>query len=418
MGLMRGSMSFRSYGLSGEWPAVVDDWILGCLAGGAFGTARVQSADGSEAGFITARHLFDVNFDAPGCSAGEFVYFQMRQDRHRVPGDVLRSYVAMEESALLAAGGRGFLTRNERQEARDNARHRADKEIKTGAYRRISSAGVLLDLGAQRLHLFGGGQRLSEVFCGLFEVSFDRVLDPLSAGVLAGQYARRHGLVRALEDLGPAAFIDPPGEHMAQGIGSATYAHERDFLGMEFLTWLGWKCDGGTATIDLAGSGVRTAEVVLDRAMELSCVYDLTGRASVRASGAASAPETRSALARGKQPRRAGLMVAAGDLQATLVLEGCGFAVSGVSLLGDDSAGGPSAAAGAGGGGQSGRGGRGRDAAEELAARFEAARELSAVLERMFGTFVKLRCGGEWSGELRKIRSWVKAGGGTGAEAG
>ncbi|MFH0946815.1 MAG: hypothetical protein V2A76_16595 [Planctomycetota bacterium] len=94
---------------------------------------------------------------------------------------------------------------------------------------------------------------------------------------------------------------------------------EHAFLGREFLTWLWWQAEakGGVYAV----TDTERIGITLDRVLEF--LDEATGvRVVVRGDAPTRAPEAREALSRGMHLKRAGLILAVGGENISLVLDG------------------------------------------------------------------------------------------------
>ena len=145
MGFEKGSITFRRYRIDGLKHRNIDDAFLGALSSNAFGRYGSAADDGVERGWISPVHLFDVDFAADKIEFGRFAHFRLRIDRNTIPGAILNSYVVIEELAALEALDRDHLNKGDRTEAKHAAKSRAEKETRSGAFRRIAAYSVLVD---------------------------------------------------------------------------------------------------------------------------------------------------------------------------------------------------------------------------------------------------------------------------------
>lgn len=385
MGFDKGSITFRRYAISGWKHGVVDDAMLGALAADAFG--RYGSADdGIDLGWITPTHLFDVDFAADKIEFGRFAHFRLRVDRNTVPGAVLQSYVLIEETAALEASGRDKLSKQDRAEAKLAAKIRAEKEAKSGAYRRIGTYPVLVDLENAVLFVGHGGNAINERVVQVFCDTFDAQLIALDTQSIAARWADRLGDARALEDAKPCHLISPP-----EGVDGDAFgldSTDRSFLGREFLTWTWYRTDASEGLMPLAGDNETGGENELAAAvvklLQLKCDFNLTGSASIRADGPAELPESKVALAHGKQPSKLGLILGSGRDQWTFSL-GADLSVSGLTLEPSES----------------------DDPVDRLTERLDAVADLGQLIDRLFGSFLKIRLSTDWSAELGRMIEWA-----------
>jgi len=385
MGFDKGSITFRRYAISGWKHGVVDDAMLGALAADAFG--RYGSADEKiDLGWITPAHLFDVDFAADKIEFGRFAHFRLRVDRNTIPGAILQSYVLIEELAALEASGRDKLSKQDRAEAKLAAKLRAEKEAKSGAYRRIGSYPVLVDLENAVLFVGHGGNAINERVVQVFCDTFDVQLIALDTQSIAARWADRLGDARALEDAKPCHLTSPP-----EGVDGDAFgldSTDRSFLGREFLTWTWYRTAASEGLMPLAGDngtdGDNELAAAVVKLLQLQCDFNLTGSASIRADGPAELPESKVALAHGKQPSKLGLILGSGRDQWTFSL-GADLGVSGLTLEPSES----------------------DDPIDRLTERLDAVADLGQLIDRLFGSFLKIRLSSDWTAELGRMIEWA-----------
>jgi len=382
MGFEKGSISFRRYEISGWKHGVIDDAMLGALSANAFG--RYPAAvDGTEMGWVTPVHLFDLDFAAEKIDFGRFAYLRLRVDRNTVPGAILSSYVAIEEMTEREAAGTDTLTKKQRAQARQTAKTRADQEARSGAFRRISVYPILIDLENAMLYVGHAGNQVNERVCGVFTETFDVRLEPVTAHTLAATTAEKSGAQRTLEDAAPCHWITPPDGVDGDAFGPD--AADRSFLGREFLTWLWHRTDAGEGLVECAGGDDLSLSVA--RRIQLRCDFNLTGSTTVCADGPAELPETRVALAAGKQPSRMGLIVASGAGQWSFSLGAERLDVTGMTTESDDA----------------------DNPHDRLARRLAATADLGDTIDRLFTAFVSLRLSSQWSPARERMTEWAAA---------
>lgn len=381
MGFVSGRVTFRRFRMPGFVHTSIDDVFLERLNAAAFGRYGSAAADGVDMGWITPQHLFDVDFGAEKIAVGRFAQVNMRLERNTPPSSILRSYFAIEQEVARDASGRDFLSKKELREAKDAAKRRAESEARSGAFRRITSIPVIIDLERSMLYVgttsAGAGEKLQRLFADTFETP----LEPVTAHELAGRRAEELGLMRAYEDAKPAHFIDPPDE-----IDADAYTldpEDRGFFGREFLTWIWYTVENVEGVFEL----VRNADVaatLIDLA-QLKCDFNLTGTANLRCDSPARSVEARAALSVGKQPVKLGLILAARAGEWTLTLDGTKLDVTGLVLPQIEQ----------------------KEKAAILEARCESMADLSDVLDELFTKFVQTRLSSEWNAVQKAMRQWV-----------
>ena len=395
MGIASGRVSFRRYRLGEPRPRKLDDALIKRLREHAFGASHSLCADGIETGWIAPTHIFDTKLTVSKVGAGRFVHLAMRLDRTAAPPTVVRSYRRMEELAALQASGRKALSKQERQQAAEAAEARAQKEARQGAFRRISVHPVLLDLSDRTVYLASLGSTVDAKFRLLFADTFGATLTPVDSAELASSLAEGTGRHRQYEDAVAFHLVDPPGGE-ARGNASFDQA-DRSFLGREFLTWLWHAVETGDGTVALTADGRHNlpagAAVAIDRVLQLDCDFQVTGRDIIYHDGPAGTPEAKAGLRSGKQPRRAGLILAAGGDEYSLVLDALRMQVSGLGLPDSDEP----------------------DPAVRLEERCQHIVRLAALLDGLFAAFLKMRFSREFHTRLGRIRSWAQNGNGSGS---
>jgi hypothetical protein len=390
MGFASGSASFRRFFIVGQRPtAWTDEWHE-AVAANAFGRQPAVASDGVEVGWIVPNHLFDVDFSEPHRVQFErFVYLAMRIDRTAPPASILRSYRAMEERAALQASGRETLTRNERRLAKDAAEQRAKGEAEAGMFRRIAAYPVLLDMEEGVVYFGSLGVSAADRLIRLFSDTFRVTIAPATLDEVAARTAQKRDLTAALDDASPTYLADHPtgGDHghhdEVDGDGSIFAPGDRSFLGREFLTWLwhGVEHDEGVFT----SSRDSTLLMTIQKAMNLECMYGVTGRVAVVSDAPARARESKSALHVGKQPTRLGLILSHNGDEYTFTLDGPKWQVSGLVMPPPEE----------------------MEPHALLIDRFGHFRTVSAAMDGLFESFLARRLNGVWASESATLRRWA-----------
>jgi len=379
MGLLSGTASCCRYRIDGKFPTVVDDDLIERLAARAFGRVA-GGADGAEVGWISGRHLFDTDLRADRLAFGRYLAFALRVDRVNIPAGVVKAYVVMEEDAALEATGREFLSKGERRRAREAARERAEQEARDGRFRRMQSYGVLIDLESGAVCFGNTAVGANDLFAELFRATFGVSLEPVDPRHLAYRVLKVGGRERGLDNLTPAHLAPAPDDG-ADGDG---FAGDLGFLGREFLSWLWFRTD---AAQSLSASNGDEITVMFDRSLRLDCDFGLTGSDVITADGPSSAPEARAAVAIGKQPTRAGLILGSRVGEFFAVLDAARLTLSGLRVPQEDDA---------------------ADARARLEARFERIFDAGLIVDVLFEQFIRIRTGREWHGEHERMKAWAR----------
>lgn len=384
MALASGPASFQRFFLSGKLAQQLTEKMLESLAARAFGR-NVKLPDDAQIGWIGPRHLLDDDLSGENIAFGSFLHLGFRVDRLKAPGSVIKAYVRVEEETRKRASGREFLSRGERKKAKEAALLRIDQEVKDGAYRRMASYPVLIDLSRQMVLLGSTGAGLADKFMKLFSDTFGKGLEPATPETVARRLMAGTKNPAAIDNLPPLRLVKPPDGYDADRADAATFAiGDLSFLGKELLTWIWHHTDEEDGRLAL-----RTGDelsVILDRSLRLKCDYGLTGTTTITADGPTGLPEALAALRVGKQAVKAGMILGGREGEFRLSLDALRFTVSGLTVPEDDAE---------------------KDFRAALEERFEKIAEVTGLLDALFELFLTQRVSREWSAMQRRLGAWA-----------
>ena len=126
--------------------------------------------------------------------------------------------------------------------------------------------------------------------------------------------------------------------------------------------------------------------VMIDKSLRLKCDFGVTGAVTISADGPTGSPEARAALAIGKQPVKAGIILGARSGEFRFGLDATRFVISGLTLpeeTGD------------------------QDPRARVEARFELIGESADLIDALYQAFLDLRVAGEWSKKQRELTRWA-----------
>ncbi|AGA25376.1 hypothetical protein [Singulisphaera acidiphila] len=385
MGFLNGRVTYVRFRVSGSSPLPFGDEILEQIQLHALGRhGGPDPTDGITIGWAGGDHVLDLTFDPVKNLLNDALHLSIRIDTDKIPGTLLKAYTKIETDARAQLNPSGYPTKAQRQEAKEAAIIRAEAEASDGRFRRMAHYPVLWD--AQSNVLYAGMTSLTAIerLKTLFRETFDRTLEPITAGSLAYSQAEVHGLERSVEDFGPVGFVGEGGGYSTVAWADSD-ASSRDFWGNEFLIWL-WhtlQIDGDTITLP----DDSEVTVMMAKTLTLDCPLGEHGRDALTTEGPTKLPEAFRAIQAGKLPRKAGLILVRNGLQYELTLQAETLAVSGASLPKPE--------------------GISREDAKP--ARIEGLRHLVETLDLLYDAYGRCRTGPEWSGELGRIRLWLKA---------
>lgn len=384
MGFLNGRLTFVRYRVGGGSPLPFIEEHLERVEAhliGRHGTG--DPADGVSFGWAGGDHVLDTTVSLEKNVVNDALHLAIRIDTDKIPGDLLKAYTKIELNARAEMNPSGYPTKAQREEAKEAARIRAEAEAADGRFRRRKHYPVLWDGQTNTLYAGTTSAAVLDRILPLFRDTFDRTLEPISAGSLALEQALARGAERSVEDQGPALFVGE--EELATVAWAGADAASRDYWGNEFLVWLWHALQNDSDTIALPdGSDVA---VMVAKTLTLDCPRGLTGSDSLREDGPTRMPEALRALQSGKLPRKAGLMLVRHGIDYQLTLQAESLAVSGLALPKIEEA-------------------RGH---ELHCARIDSLRHFVETLDLLYDAYGRRRTSAEWAADLDRIRNWLRA---------
>jgi hypothetical protein len=422
MSIRTGRVSVARFLVHGDAPPLVDETTLGILRDFCFQETEIGAPDEVEVGFVTGVHLLDTDFAYDKNGFGDALLFALRLDTHRIPADVKKAHQAIHQGAAEAASPTGYASKAEKREAAELAQRELRDNLAKGLYRRSKMIDIVWDLKRRQVFCGATSDAAAEQLIRLMKEAFAVDLVALSAGSLAGHRLREQGRGRDYEDLVPTGFTPPPpaachrhDEAFVDGAAPAQPLERplvpwvakavdlKDFLGNEWLTWLWHQTETHEGLLDTrppAGGdpGFRGGELqlTLDKALDMDCAWDATGKQTLRANGPTRLPEAADALRQGKWPRKLGLLLSDGELGYELALQGDKYHVGSAKLPDPDDVQSP------------------RDLVEH---RLHATRHLLDMIDAMYFAFLDQRTTDRWPATRTAMQQWVRQRGQTPASS-
>jgi hypothetical protein len=385
MGFASGSVSFRRFAVLGKQPDLIDQDLLDKLSEHALRSSDLPQEE--EYGWSGGRHILDGNFTFDHNVFGEALFFGLRIDTNKVPGELKKAYQIMEEEAAVAGNPSGFISKLQKRGVKDTVRRKVDDDLRSGQFRRSKLIPILWDLPSQTLYSSASGAALEKLM-EIFERTFDLTLLPISAGSLSLRLLEPRGRRRDYEDLRPSRFTaGPEGEEQYPEYPWTTKGPEpKDFVGNEFLLWLWYEADHRNGIIKTEAGDVT---IFIDKSLDLDCAYGITGRDSLRSDGPTRMSEARAALRSGKVPRKCGMVLNSGG-QYTFGFGAEQLSFASAILPEVEEAENP------------------RVLFEE---RVSQLRDLCKTLDAIFDAFLKVRASASWESQVSNIRRWITTSG-------
>jgi len=390
MGFWNGRVTFTRYRVGGELPVHFGEEVLEQAQTHLIGRhGSSDPVDGVKFGWAGGEHVLDLALDQGKNLVDNAVHLAIRVDTDKIPGALLRAYTQIEVDALAKLNSSGIATKAQRQEAKEAAQRRALAEAADGRFRRLNHYPVLWDGQTNTLYAGSTSVNVLDRLQSLFRDTFDRALEPKTAGTLAsGMPAGDQG-----EKGRPAAILDDGRLALVGGTGGAQVVWSEDgpasldYLGNEFLVWIWHTLQNDGDAIKLSDGSYVT--VMLAKTLTLDCPRGEMGRDQLTDLEPIRLPEAFRALQAGKLPRKAGMVLVRHGAQYELTLQAETLAVSGAVLPKPDD--------------------RASSGHAARIARLDSLRHLTETLDLLFVAYLDKRTSSTWSDELTRIRRWLQA---------
>jgi hypothetical protein len=393
MGFWSGRVTFTRYRVGGETPVPFGGRHLEQAQAHLIGRhGSPDPVDGVATGWSGGEHVLDLILEAGKNIVDDALHLAIRVDADKIPGALLRAYTQIETDALAQLNASGIATKAQKQEAKEAAKRRAEAEAADGRFRRINHFPVLWDGRTNTLYAGSTSATVLDRIQSLFRETFDRTLEPITAGTLAGaltsgDHDEPAGRAKALDRgrftlVGAGEGGDP--HHLAWSEDDPT---SLDYLGNEFLVWIWHSLQNVSDSIKLSdGSNVT---VMLAKTLTLDCPRGEMGRDHLTDDEPIRLPEAFRALQAGKLPRKAGMVLVRHGAEYELTLQAETLAVSGAGLPKPEVS---------------------RASTHETrSTRLDNLRHMTETLDLLFQAYLDRRNSSSWSDEVGRIRRWLHA---------
>jgi hypothetical protein len=394
MGFLNGRVTFTRYRVSGPSPLPFGEEVLEQARQHLLGRhGAPDPADGIITGWAGGDHVLDLAIELGKNVVNDALHLAIRVDADKIPGSLLRAYTQIEIDARARLNPSGVASKAQREEAKEAAKSRAAAEGADGRFRRHNHYPILWDGQTQTLYAGTTGTSVLERLQTLFRETFDRPLEPITAGELTRLRASVNGPNEPVPGFETHGLINPMGLTGGTGGESASVAWSGDdptsldFLGNEFLVWIWHVLQNDGESLRLSDGSEVT--VMLAKTLTLDCPRGETGRDQLTDDSPTRLPEAFRALQAGKLPRKAGMILVRQGAQYELTLQAETLAVSGAALPKPED--------------------EGLSRHEQRLARIDSLRHLTETLDLLFEAYLLRRTGAGWSDELGRIRRWLQA---------
>jgi hypothetical protein len=392
MGFLSGRVTFTRYRVGGGSPLPFGEDILDLARGHLIGRhGSAESADGISTGWAGGDHVLDLTIDLGKNLVNDALHLAIRIDADKIPGSLLRAYTQMEIEARAQLNPSGFATKAQKEEAKEAAKARAATEAADGRFRRHNHYPLLWDGQTQTLYAGTTSTSVLDRLQILFRETFDRTLEPITAGSLARSLslngADGPGAEPIILGASPIASASASAGDAPSVAWTGDDPTSLDYLGNEFLLWIWHALQNDGESVKLADGSEAT--VMLAKTLTLDCPRGETGRDQLTDDAPTRLPEAFRALQAGKLPRKAGMVLVRHGAQYELTLQAETLAVSGAALPKPED--------------------EGLSRHEQRMARIDSLRHLAESLDLLFQAYLLRRTGAGWTDELGRIRRWLQA---------
>lgn len=204
MGLLSSSASITCYKVEGELEAPVVETVESKLKKNVIIEIDDDVTE-KAVGWTSIENAFQPNFDGASFSFGTQFVFSLRIDRKSVPAKVLKKFLSLETSKILAESGRKYLNKTEKQMVKDR--------VLSVLLRRYPATPKVYDVNWNyekgSLWFFSNQKSANEEFENLFSKTFELSLIRLFPYTIADLFAGFSESQRdALKKLSPTQFSE------------------------------------------------------------------------------------------------------------------------------------------------------------------------------------------------------------------
>ncbi len=370
MGLLKGSVTFSRYRISGALPDHFPDFFNEQIRRNAFQTVW-RTTDEMAAGWTSLENCLDTDFSYASYAQGRYMLFSLRIDRKSVAPSLLRIRILEAEQKQLAESGQKKLYREQREAIRESVRlELLGKTMPVPSFHEIcwSVPDRVLTFCCLSDKVAG---ELQELFRESFSLSLSPYLPWDSDGAVLhpqGADAGQNSMDVALPSLPPG--VDPL------------------TVGREFLTWLWFKSEERNGMIRLPGGD--ESEVIFVRRLVLESGDGEYAETIVCQGLHADLKEGKEALRQGKKITTARLRIAHDKAEWEFTFKADRFHFQSVKL--------PSVAESEGGE---------ADREGQILERIYLIEKAAGLMDQLFLAFLDLRLSDGWENEQTRMQKWI-----------
>jgi DNA recombination-dependent growth factor C len=171
MGFIKGTASYVRFGVEGDLPENIWDFIADKVAAFAFRDID-ETYEEDSLGWVSVLNMFDTEFDYASYAAGDFVTLSMRLDERKVSSVIVKKYVQKEEERIKKEKQIPKISRSMRVEIKE----RIQNELMRKALPVPSVFDLCWNLENSTLIFFSTNRKAQALLEDLFRESFGLTL--------------------------------------------------------------------------------------------------------------------------------------------------------------------------------------------------------------------------------------------------
>lgn len=370
MGLLKGSVTFSRYRISGALPDHFPDFFNEQIRRNAFQTVW-RTTDEMAAGWTSLENCLDTDFSYASYAQGRYMLFSLRIDRKSVAPSLLRIRILEAEQKQLAESGQKKLYREQREAIRESVRlELLGKTMPVPSFHEICWS-----VPDRVLTFCCLSDKVAGELQELFRESFSLSLSPYLPWDSDGAALHPQEAAAGPNSMDVALPSLPP------GVDPLT-------VGREFLTWLWFKSEERNGMIRLPGGD--ESEVIFVRRLVLESGDGEYAETIVCQGLHADLKEGKEALRQGKKITAARLRMAHDKAEWEFTFKADRFHFQSVKL--------PSVAESEGGE---------ADREGQILERIYLIEKAASLIDQLFLTFLDLRLADGWENEQTRMQKWI-----------
>jgi len=171
MGFIKGTASFVRFGVEGELPENIWDFIADRVVAFAFRDID-ETYEEDSLGWVSVQNMFDTDFDYASYAAGNYVTLSMRLDERKVSSVIVKKFVQKEEERIKKEKQIPKISRSMRVEITE----RIQNELMRKALPMPSVFDMCWNLEDSTLLFFSTNKKAQAMLEDLFKESFGLTL--------------------------------------------------------------------------------------------------------------------------------------------------------------------------------------------------------------------------------------------------